>query len=195
MLGGWWWSQLPAACRVLSSLLKGVLGEELWMAVGLSASLSPGSACLQWGGLAGGSSWLLRVSRASVRSGFQGCLCYWGLVVLLQGAWWCVRGGVPSGFMAPPGRCRGRYPPGSFRLTSSRAASAPPRLGGLWFPVFENLFRRSPKPSSLAEVVFHSGRRFSGCGLCVRARRPLLHGVCSVSALAGLSLPSPPRPP
>lgn len=173
MLGGWWWSQLPAACRVLPSLLKGVLGEELWMAVGLSASLSPGSACLQWGGLAGGRSWLLRVSRASVRSGFQGCLCYWGLVVLLQGAWWCVHGGVPSGFMAPPGLLQGALPTRKLPAHFFQSCLCPTPLGGALVPCVRELFRRSPKPSSFAEVVFHSGRRFSGCGLCVRARGPL----------------------
>ena len=77
------------------SLLKGVLGEELSMAVGLSASLSPGSTCLQREGLAGGCSWFLRVSRASLLSGFlRLSLCYRDLVILLQGAWWCVHASV-----------------------------------------------------------------------------------------------------
>lgn len=92
------------------SLLKGVLGEELSMAVGLSASLSPGSTCLQREGLAGGCSWFLRVSRASLLSGFlRLSLCYRDLVILLQGAWWCVHASVHSGFMDPPGSVVGGF--------------------------------------------------------------------------------------
>ena len=59
---------------------------------------------------------------------------------------------------APWVRNRGFYQPGSFPLTSSRAASAPPTLGRVWFHVFDNLSQRSLKRFSFAVVIFHPGR-------------------------------------
>lgn len=129
------------------------------MAVGLSASLSPGSTCLQREGLAGGCSWFLRVSRASTLGFFKvvsllpgfGDLTTRCLVVCACKCAFRVHG--------PPWVCcRGLYQPGSFPLTSSRAASAPPPLGRVWFRVFENLSQCSLKRFSFAVIIFHPGR-------------------------------------
>lgn len=116
-------------------------------------------------------------------------------VVSVTGVWWFyykVPGGVCmevclQGSWRPRACCRGRYPPGSFRLTSSRAASAPPRLGGLWFPVFENCSaaHRSPPPLlrwfftlDVASLVVGSVSALAGLSSmaaapCPRSRAPL----------------------
>lgn len=136
------------------------------MTVGLSASLSPGphvcSGKVLLAALLG-----LSVSRASSLPGsFKAVSLLLGFGALTTRC--LVTCACKCALRVPPesvlgGLCQ----PGSFLLTSSRVASAPPPWGGCGSMCTEKLFHRSLKPFSFAEVIFHSGRLLRpSCALC-----------------------------
>lgn len=188
--GGWWWSQLPAACRVLPSLLKGVLMKSCGWRVGLSASLSPWLRLPPVGGLAGGRPGFSPRVTPPLYAGFQGCLCYWGLVVLLRClvvcAWRCA-----FRVCGAPGLLQGVTHP-KLPAHFFQSCLCPTPLGGSG-----SLCSRIVPPLTEALLLCLGGFSLWTSlwlwALCPR-RRPLLHGGCSVSALLA-PLSSPPRPP
>lgn len=147
--------------------------------------LSPGSACLQWGGL-GWRPFLASPCHAP-------CTPRVFKVVSVTGVWWFyykvpggVHGGVPSGFMAP-GLLQGRTTRRKLPAHFFQSCLCPTPLGG---------------SSSLCSRIVHVTEALLLClggfslwtslwlwALCPR-RRPLLHGGCPCLCV----VPSSPHP-